>query len=67
MGQPVRKWEISIHRAGDYSIVWDGKNGQQVSLPSGVYLYQVRIGEQVRNRKMILMECKSRYSVIGYR
>jgi len=56
MGQPVRKWEISIHRAGDYSIVWDGKNGQQVSLPSGVYLYQVRIGEQVRNRKMILME-----------
>jgi hypothetical protein len=42
--------------AGDYSVMWNGRDltGQQV--PSGVYLYRLEAGAQVALRKMTLMK-----------
>ncbi len=41
--------------AGRHSIVWDGKDNNQRSLASGVYLYRIEADGFVKTRKLILM------------
>jgi len=42
--------------AGTYSVTWDGKNDNNVSMPSGVYLYRVLAGQYLASKKMTLLK-----------
>ena len=41
--------------AGSYAIVWSGKDSFGNDVASGVYFYQIRFGNQVLHKKMLLM------------
>jgi hypothetical protein len=41
---------------GDYAIKWFSKDGQNKSVPAGIYFYQIRIGEMITTGKMIKLD-----------
>jgi predicted outer membrane repeat protein len=43
---------------GEYEVTWDGTGQNNLSQPSGVYYFQVRIGDQVMKRRVILLKEK---------
>jgi hypothetical protein len=48
------------HRAGDYSVVWDGRNDENKVMASGIYYYALKIGERLLiTKKMILLKRQS--------
>ena len=53
-GQLVRTLVSSQQSAGVYNIVWNGKNDQGVSVPTGVYFFRIRANEFESIKKMAL-------------
>ena len=56
LGQLVRQVWTGPLAAGEHRLTWDGRDGQGQLVASGAYLYQVRVGEQLRTRKMVKLE-----------
>ena len=56
LGQLVRQVWTGPLAAGEHRMTWDGRDGQGRPVASGAYLYQVRMGEQLRTRKMVKLE-----------
>jgi hypothetical protein len=54
MGRPVRTLFDVVLDAGSYSVDWDGRSDAGEVLPSGLYIYQLRAGDQRLERKMLL-------------
>ncbi len=53
-GQLVRSLVSSEQSAGVYSMMWDAKDDNGVSLPSGIYFYRIRSNEFESIKKMSL-------------
>jgi len=54
-GQNIR--ELKIRNSKQNSVVWDGKDNQGKSLPSGVYLYKLKIDKNyIVTKKCLLMK-----------
>ncbi|NIR64214.1 MAG: T9SS type A sorting domain-containing protein [candidate division Zixibacteria bacterium] len=55
LGQKVRTLVNDKQQNGIYEVIWDGRNefGQEVS--SGIYIYRLKIDNQVASRKMVLL------------
>ena len=47
---------LSYQHSGEHVITWDGKDNSGVPMPSGVYFYQIRAGQNNQARKMILLK-----------
>lgn len=56
LGQSVRTLVDEFKVAGNYSVVWDGRDNSQQSVASGIYLYRLTAGEYGETRKMVLMK-----------
>ena len=56
LGQLVRQVWSGPLAAGEHRLTWDGRDGQGQPVASGAYLYQLRMGEQLRTRKMVKLE-----------
>ncbi|MFQ5650418.1 MAG: FlgD immunoglobulin-like domain containing protein [bacterium] len=54
-GQVVRTLVSEFQRAGDHSVVWDGRDDRGQAVASGVYLYRLKSGQQIRTRRMVLL------------
>jgi len=48
---PIREYQ----RAGVQTVVWDGKNDKGKAVATGVYLYEIRVDDFSRTKKMILL------------
>lgn len=55
IGQKIRTLVNENQISGHKRIVWDGKNDQGQQVSSGVYLYQLKAGETVLAKKMVLL------------
>ncbi|MDZ7313673.1 MAG: right-handed parallel beta-helix repeat-containing protein [candidate division KSB1 bacterium] len=55
-GQLVRQLVSGEMKAGWHSVVWDAKDDHGVRVASGVYLYVLKAGEFVAQRKLVLMK-----------
>jgi hypothetical protein len=53
-GERVRTFVMHNARAGQYEMIWDGKDDQGTDVPAGVYIYQLKSGTYLHSRKMIL-------------
>ena len=56
LGQLVRQVWSGPLAAGEHRLTWDGRDNKGQLVASGAYLYQVRVGEQLRTRKMVKLE-----------
>jgi hypothetical protein len=56
LGRKV-KTLVSEHLSSGYkSVIWDGKNDDGKDVASGVYFYQLRVGDFSEPRKMVLLK-----------
>ena len=56
LGQEVRTLINEKQTAGEWSINWDGKDADHQPIGSGIYIYQLRVGDAIQSRKMLLMK-----------
>jgi len=42
--------------AGQHSVVWDGRDGNNLPVGSGIYFYKLKTDNFEKTRKMILMK-----------
>jgi flagellar hook assembly protein FlgD len=54
IGQVIRKYEISSIESGRHQLNWDGKNQQNVSMPSGIYI--MRFVAEPLNKSMNIFQ-----------
>ena len=55
-GQLVRTLVDELKMTGSYEVIWDGKDGQENEVASGVYFYKLKAGDYNETKKMILMK-----------
>ncbi len=55
-GQLVRSLINEQKEAGRYSIVWDGRDNIGNTISSGAYFYEVKVGDLVQAKKMLLLK-----------
>ncbi|MCG3155947.1 MAG: hypothetical protein DKINENOH_02555 [bacterium] len=56
LGHEVRLLADQQKPAGDYSVQWDGKNGHGRYATSGIYVYELKAGEFVERRKLVMLK-----------
>ena len=56
LGQLVKTLVDEPKLPGIYYQTWDGRNGQGEKVSSGVYFYQLRVGDFNQTKKMVLMK-----------
>jgi flagellar hook assembly protein FlgD len=54
-GRRVRTLEDRDLPAGDHAVAWDGTDSVHRPVASGVYFYQVKIGDFSVRRRMVLV------------
>jgi hypothetical protein len=55
-GRKIRSFAKKFYHAGFYQIQWDGTSDQGITAPSGIYIYQLKVGNHSESRKMILIK-----------
>jgi len=55
-GQLVRALVNDYRESGTHTVVWDGRDNSGVNVGSGVYFYQMRVGDFSETRRMLLMK-----------
>jgi hypothetical protein len=56
LGQHVRQLARTELSAGSYDVVWDGTDNNGRRVASGLYLYRLRVGEEIETKKMVLLK-----------
>jgi hypothetical protein len=56
MGQAVRTLAAGQMAAGDYAMVWDGRNDAGEFVPSGTYLIQLQNGNRTQIKKLMMVK-----------
>jgi hypothetical protein len=56
LGRTVRVLIDERQAAGDYSIIWDGKDKSGQEVATGVYFYHLEAGNFVKSKKMLLLK-----------
>ena len=54
-GQQVRTLIDAEIKAGNYSLLWDGRGDNGRALASGMYLYRIESGEFRDTRRLVLV------------
>ncbi|RMH71646.1 MAG: T9SS C-terminal target domain-containing protein [Gemmatimonadetes bacterium] len=55
-GQLVKTLVDAPHRAGRYTLTWNGVDEMNQPVNSGVYFYTLQAGEEVQTRQMVLLK-----------
>jgi flagellar hook assembly protein FlgD len=56
LGQHIVTLVDDILPAGEYQAIWNGVDKNGIPVSSGIYLYRIRAGMYIENKKMILMK-----------
>lgn len=56
LGQEIRTLVNKAHASGFYNVTWDGKDHSGRQVPAGVYIYQLKSGNFVDSKKMVLVK-----------
>ena len=55
IGQKIATLVSGVMDAGTHQVTWDASDNRGVSVPSGVYFYQLKAGDFTATRKMLLL------------
>ena len=56
MGREIRTLVADFATPGSYSVVWDSKNNEGLSVSAGMYVYKMISGDFVEVNKMLLVK-----------
>lgn len=56
MGHKINTLVNTIKQAGDYQVVWDGKNNLTQPVAGGVYILSIETGEFTQSRKIVFLK-----------
>ncbi|UCE08599.1 MAG: T9SS type A sorting domain-containing protein, partial [bacterium] len=56
LGQRIKVLENGFQQAGSYAVQWYGKNNQELSLSSGIYICRIQAGEFGQSIKLMLLK-----------
>ncbi len=56
LGSEIQTLINGVVEAGNHSIVWEGTNSKGISVPSGMYFYQLNVNGISTTKKMVLMK-----------
>ena len=56
LGQKVRTLVSGEKAEGNHTVVWDGSDKDGQAVASGVYLYQLRVGDFIEAKKVVLLK-----------
>jgi len=56
LGQEVRELVNCMKTSGNYRVMWDGKDNRGKEVASGIYLYQLKVGDQKKTKKLLLLK-----------
>jgi hypothetical protein len=56
LGREIRTLVNNTMNAGNYQMVWDGRNNLGVQAATGVYVYRIQAGSFVSVKKMMLLK-----------
>ncbi len=56
IGQQVRTLVAGLQAAGQYRVVWDGRDGNGRMVSTGIYLYRLVTQGRVAVRRMLLLK-----------
>ncbi len=54
-GQVVAGLVYGLREAGSYTLTWDGRDNADRELASGVYIYRLQVGRNIRTHRMLLL------------
>ena len=54
-GQSVRELVSGLRQAGEYRVIWDGRDHHGAPIPSGLYICRFKTGGRVFTQKILLM------------
>jgi hypothetical protein len=55
-GELVNVLVNEVKSSGEYQVDWNGNNQNNMKLPSGVYFYQIEVGQNRQAKKMVLLK-----------
>ncbi len=55
LGKRVKSYQTELQPAGEYHIRWDGRDEYGSEVASGVYIYQIVAGREIKAGKMLLL------------
>ena len=55
LGQEVRSLVNEVQESGSISVVWDGMDNSGQVVSSGLYVYRLEVGGEMRIRKMVVV------------
>jgi hypothetical protein len=56
LGEEVRELVNCMKASGNYKVIWDGKDKFGKEVASGIYLYQLKVGDQKKTKKLLLLK-----------
>jgi len=56
VGEEIATLVNGIQKAGNYNVMWNGKNTHNVSVPTGVYIYRIEPERFTSSRKMLMLK-----------
>lgn len=56
MGQEIKTLTQRNYQPGTYQISWDGTNNQNITVSSGIYIYQLKSDKYTAMKKMLLIK-----------
>jgi hypothetical protein len=56
LGREVRSLVNSVQKPGNYRVLWDGKNKQGKEVGSGIYFYELKVGDYKETRKLVFIK-----------
>jgi hypothetical protein len=56
LGEEVATLVNAIQSAGSYQVTWDGRNNRGEAVASGIYFYQLSLGNATQTRKLTLLK-----------
>ncbi|UCG61521.1 MAG: VCBS repeat-containing protein [Candidatus Zixiibacteriota bacterium] len=56
LGQRVRLFQEGVRPAGTHQVVWDGRTDSGQPVSTGIYFYQLKAGDYLEAKKMLLLK-----------
>lgn len=56
LGQRIKKWAMKDQGAGYHEVIWNSRNDYNQVVSSGVYIYQIKAGNYIKQMKMLLLK-----------